>query len=402
MLKIAGDPKIDGIKSGNEESPSVVNAALKMTERLMMSAEDRARKAETEVRRPNNDGTLDFLRSEMSDLRRMVGEKDRQIYELLNRKPESTQEQMLLGKMIDGESARIVAIRTQVESEIRTLQERHTADIDRLHSRFDDMTRRADDAHRRETDTMRASYDNQMATLKISYDGQIQGFIREIQHLDRELTAAKTELAELRVRKDKSPVETLTEMAAMKEALDSFSGASGGEEKGSTIERILSAAGPLVEGVATRIAQGPPGAVAAPAPVTASAMPDLPVGQPMHLPDGRIIIKRPDGEIVEIRRKRKPQPQPVAEGEMPPLDPGEVAMAIQFMEQALQNDTDPTIFAQTARNVVPDNVLAYLRIKGVDYFLSDVAKLESNPASPLHTQHGKNWVRKVASVLLGE
>jgi len=45
-------------------------------------------------------------------------------------------------------------------------------------------------------------------------------------------------------------------------------------------------------------------------------------------------------------------------------------------------------------------VLAVIRNRGVDGFLTDVAKLEGT--SPLASQAGRNWTRKVGKALLGE
>jgi len=72
------------------------------------------------------------------------------------------------------------------------------------------------------------------------------------------------------------------------------------------------------------------------------------------------------------------------------------------MESALANDADPVNFARTARNLAPSltsgPIQELLRTQGVDTFLNRVAKL--NPGSSLLSQHGKNWTRKVAAVLL--
>jgi len=44
--------------------------------------------------------------------------------------------------------------------------------------------------------------------------------------------------------------------------------------------------------------------------------------------------------------------------------------------------------------------MATLRDHGVDGFMSKVAKLQS--ASPLASQAGRNWVRKVGKALVGD
>lgn len=417
-IKISGDPKVAAggtvLSTQQQEPGGIAGQALKMTQQLALSAEERARRAEerAEARSrevPRSDPSIGILSQQMAEMQRLLAHKDQQLLELVresrDRKPETGTADMILSKMLDGESSRVTAIRTQVESEIRTMQSRHDAELDRIHQRSDDLLRRSEDAHVRELSTVRASFEAQITTLKIAYEGQIEGFKREISHLDRELTAAKAECAELRSRKERGPTETLTEMAALKDAMEAFSGGheKDPEEKQSTLERLLGAAGPLIEGVAARVASPGPAAMAA---MQAAGPPqqqdpfaDMPVGQPFKLPDGRTILKRSDGSVVQLRAKVKPSVT-APSGEEIQFDPADVAMAVQFMENALAAGTDPKEFADSARMLVPESVRAVLRTKGVDYFLSDVAKLEGT--SPLLQQRGRNWARKVADELIGK
>jgi hypothetical protein len=400
-IEIAGDPRIDGliISSNDDKSspapsgpdPAVLHA-LNMSSRMVDAAERRASERGT-------DPALAMAMDEMRALRAEMKTKDDRMMEVLTAKKDSAAE-MLLGKAIDGESARIQSMQARMESELRQKNDTHRAEIDRLHQRYEDIARRQEDSHKREIDMITRSLDSQMATLKLSYEGQIEGFKREITHLAAQLNKSETELAALRVKKDKSPTDTISEIVAMKTALESLTG-SGEKEEGSAFERIVGNVmdSPLISGIATRVAGGPEAAAAA----TNTAQPqgdiDIPFNQPVQLPDGRIIMRKTSGAIVEIKRK-VPAPSPT--GGPVEVSDTDIKVAIQFMETALAGDADPDEFARTARNLAPSLASGpmrdFLKTQGVDALLERVAKL--SPGSPLLSQHGKNWTRKVAKALL--
>lgn len=407
-IKIAGDPKLDGlITTGSsrrsDESPSVVRDALSMSQSMIDRANRRADRAEerAEKGRGNQDSTtLSLVLEEMRSVRRESAAKDARLLEIVSSKPETSATEVLLGKAIEGESARILAMQSRMDSELRTRNDMHRAEIDRVSQRYDDIARRQEEAHKREIDSLRQSLDNQMATLKLSYEGQIQGFKREIAHLDRQLTVAQQEVVELRSKKDKSLLDSMTEMAAMKEAIETFSG--GGKEEGSVIERVIGSVmgSSLAEGVAARIAGGPE-AAAVPEPNPVQEQPDIPIDKPVQLPDGRVIVRRSDGRIMELRPKQK-GPTPTGEP-APAISEENLKKILPFMESALANDADPGEFVRTARSLVPEvvsgPVQTLLKSQGADAFLALVT--EVSPGSPLVSgQRGRNWVRKVAAILL--
>lgn len=406
-IKIAGDPKLDSLittdtgTNKGEEAPSVVNNAMRIAAELADKADARAERAEERaMRQVGPDPTILILKDELGDLRRSLAEKDARIFDMLNsRGKESSSSDVVLSKMLDGESTRMTALRAQVESEIRTINARHDAEIDRLHARYESQAQRAEDAHKRELDALNRSHDSQSTIMKISYESQMDGFKREIQHLASQLEVAQSELAVLRQLKNKSPVETITELATLKEAFENFSG--GKEESGGTAERIISGimGSPLVEGIGARLATGAVGAADATVPHR-SQEPDLSqleIDKPVKMPDGQIVVRRQDGQLYRIRQKPRPPAPTGAEGVK--LDPSDVAAAVQFMEGACNNDVDPAQFATTARSLVPMSILASIRAQGVDHFLANVAKLDEG--SILNSQKGRNWVRKVATILLG-
>lgn len=346
---------------------------------------------------PPRDSTIDFVLQEMAALRQQVASKDEKLLELATARPDSSSSDILLGKMVEGDSARMLAMRQQIDSELRMKNEMHKSEMDRLHSRYEDIARRQEDAHQRELTMAGQSTENGQALLKLAYESQIAGFQRELQMLSGQLQIAQSEVAILREKKDKSPVEHLTELAALKEALSTFAGSE--KEEGGTIERMMNSAlgSPLAEGIAARLAGVAPPA-GAPDPQQQAVTPEqVPVNVPVHLPDGRIAVRKPDGTLVALQARKKP-PGPTGE-EGVTISDEDVGMAIQFMEAALASDTDPVDFARTARSVLTSGAIqAYLAAQGVDAFLARVANLKAN--SPLLQQHGKNWTRKVAAALL--
>lgn len=412
-LKIAGDPKVRGLINdenlGGEpgkESPSIVNQTLKAMGDIASRAEERAQRIEERSRHREPDPilreTLQHSREEARELRRQMEMRERRWEEKMEEsRGASGHTEMLLGKFIDGESGRMQSLRMQHESELRSMRERHQMEIDRISSRADDIMRRAEDAHRREIDSINRSNDSRFDSLKLSQKTTEGALQRENDNLRMELTAVKTELAEYRAKRDKPVTDQLTEMMAIKNAFEEFGG--GKDEGGGTLDKIAGTLSPLIEGVATRMAAGsaPPGAMMAPGQAGAPPQPsqeEIPVNQPVQMPDGRIIVRRADGSIVQLSKRQKRPMTPTGE-EIPKLDPADVQIAVEFMENAVRNDTDPEQFAATARNLVPTPILKTLRSLGVDRFLTEVANI--GPGSPLATVAGKNWARKVAQSLLG-
>jgi hypothetical protein len=81
---------------------------------------------------------------------------------------------------------------------------------------------------------------------------------------------------------------------------------------------------------------------------------------------------------------------------MRPPDAADVRAAVAFMENAVRNNTDAVEFANSARHLVPADVLRFIQRVGIDEFLNHVVE----PGSALTTQRGRNFARMVAKVLL--
>jgi hypothetical protein len=83
-----------------------------------------------------------------------------------------------------------------------------------------------------------------------------------------------------------------------------------------------------------------------------------------------------------------------------------MAVLVNYLERAFQSRQAPEVVAQSGRTAIPDNIIGWIRdndsrgTSGVDLFMSKVAKLPGT--SPLQTQAGRNWLRKVSKALTGD
>lgn len=415
-IKISGHPRITpnpnpAVTVPNVVKPDgpgeqVVREAMRMSQQMAQQAEERARRIEDGARDRGPDPAIQMAFDELRAARTQLSDDRREFMAALQsrdaRPTDNPVTDRILTQLIDNESARITALRTQHDSEIRTMRENHREDIKRLETRHDDTIKRLDEAHKREIDAVRRAHDQQVLVTGTANASLIEGYKREISSLDRELTSIKSELGELRARKEKSPIEAMAEIAKMKEAMEVFSPSGEKEEggSGSAIERIINSptVATMVDAFSSRFQSGPPSPVA----VGPQGQPELPINRPVQvqMPDGSVktLVRRPNGRVVELRRKGEAPAGGEIEHE--PLDPAMVAQAVAYMEGAIRNNTPPETFASSARNLVPPSVLGQLRTRGVDDFLQSVAKLA--PDSPLYTINGKNWARKVAAILIGD
>lgn len=402
-IDIAGPPKIDmyNVEDPREAaapthgSPDVVMAAMSTASQMAERAERARQRAEELARDTRGDPATKMVMDEMRALRAESAAKDERMFQVIREQNNgSSAIEQLLGKMMDGESSRVTMLRQQVDSELRMKADMHRAEIDRLHARFEDAVKRQEDQHRREVDNLTRAHDNVLQTTRMAYESQIEGYKRELQFVGNQLTAVQAELAELRGRKDKSSLDHLSELAAMKEAMEAFTG---GDKSESTIERVLGGimSSPLAEGVATRLAGAAP-AGSVPQAVEDPATAVIPIDTPVVMPDGKIMVKRPNGQLVQL--KKKPPPDPNAPVSVPD---SEILAVVPYMENALAADRGPQTFANTARNLMPTLISGpigqMISKGGVDALLDRVAQLR--PESPLLSQHGKNWVREVTRLL---
>jgi len=312
---------------------------------------------------------------------------------------------------------------------------------------------------------MKSTYESQIMTLRTTYESQISSLREshareisaqtlltatrdtvgqgEVKRLEREVIELRAENKELRARKEKGPLEMFKEVNELKELV----GADGdGEEKGAIAQ--------VAEIIAnSQIAVSLAKKLGGPDPTAQPPQQQLP---PPHVPyvgqDGRMYVHDGQGGVAEVRpqqpmlrRKKQARPAPVAPPPAPPPPPegappevqqayeqaaqqhqqaeadhamavrearivesaqelpmDMVQAAVQYLENAFRANADnPDVVAQSLRSqaLVPESVVKFLREHGVDVLMDRVARLDSS--SPLSTQAGRNWIRKVVKGLLG-
>ena len=419
-IDIAGPPKIEGhdIEDARKRENGVGDDIVKQALNGMMNNRTD----------PALQSLISSQQEEMRELRAAMREKDAQMLAIISKGKETTASDMLLGKMVEGESTRLTQMRDQHASEIRMKEDFHRDEIKRLNDRFDDIRRETQNAHTREIETlrragdreidnMRRAHEREVDTLKVSYEGQIKSLERENNVLERDIGLLKTEVTELRARKDKGAVETLTELTAIKTAFDEFSGGNESPE-GGTIERLINSVlgSSVAESVAQRIAEAPagtyPGEQSTQTQPTQSEQPrqseqpELPIGKPVRAADGAILVRRPDNSVA-VKQPDGTKFLVKPDGSIAPLpatdiDPEHIKIAAQTMEKSFEMETPPEQFASKVAVFIPEDTLeaikGMIRDVGIDSFLADVAKLPQD--SPLLTQAGKNWTRQVSEHLL--
>jgi hypothetical protein len=421
-VDIAGTPNLDNLPGGQDmggpptaaaapaatsssESPSVVTKAMDFMAQQVQAAQERADKgggsgAASEV--------VDLMREQLAASAREKEALMRRLDEIqtrINQPPVETAEEKfkdrMLDKLIDGDSARITALRTQYESEMRMLKEQAIANEERFRDRAERERQDARNAHEREISLLRqshdtalaaakASFETQLAAAKSSFETQVKILEAENRRLERDITDMRDDLKELRAKKDKTIVEQVKELEIIKDAL----GAGDGEDK-DTVEKLMEAAPDVITAVGQMFNKGQQQQAAA-APAQAP-------------PRKREVVQGPDGQkfILEggkLRPAKKipPPGTPPEVAALPPIDPAEVNQVVGYLESACQAGTDPSVVVQSFGAYVPETIKVAIRdLGGVDQFLTKVAKLPSS--SPLlATQAGRNWVKKLGKALLGE
>jgi len=407
VIRIAGDPRTDDVfrdKSGEQPAAAAaVNPAGGIVDRVVGSLE---RQLEREQARqqatPHGPDTetmrmlMQPMQQQVAQMSAMLREKDAQLMAAQQIKPEPRDEfrDKMLDKLLDGDSARITALRAQYESELRQVKQAAMDNEARLRDSFDRDKLALSMVHDREIATLRSAYDMKVAAQETGANTSRTLMDAEIRRLQADLSEAKAELAALRLKKDKTILEQASEFAAIKEAIGDITGDDTKEKSG--WEKGLELVGnlPIVQQQLSKLG----GEQAAPQPqpqLQQQRAPRLLTG-----PDGNLYRQLPDGNV-QLVRKRAPKP-PAAPGEapLPDIPATTVKLAVDYLETAFRGGQDPDQVATSVRSMIPAEVLAVIRDRGVDGFLTDIAKLEGT--SPLASQAGRNWTRKVGKALVGE
>lgn len=358
-----------------------------------------------------------------------AAEKDARIIELIGAKPDTSENDKLVHKMFDTEANRTNNLRAIHESEMRTMRENSREDIKRAEDRHREELRSREESHRREIDNLNRSHDQQTSTLKMSYDSRLDTAKADSTRIDRDLTDSRTELIALRAKKDKTIIEQASEFSQIKDALETITGGGGDSDDRKWYEKVL---GQVVENpesighMVGMVTGGNPGAPTqtqqlqqalppqtqptTPTPTEeppaenaekeVSNVDDIPIGHAFKDETGKLWIKvPPDGSVVPYEQglAMARAEEERRSGTKRPSEQ-EVKVAIKFMESAFSAGTEATVFAASARSMIPSDILKYMESVGVDVFLNDVAKLEQN--SPLRNQAGRTFMRDVAKFLL--
>ncbi len=409
-IQIAGDPRTDDVfRSPTAAAPSAApNGAGSDTivSKVIGSMERQLERAQEQARQPVQQGgdvammqmLLAPLQAQISQMNATLREKDQQLatMQLQQSKPPEVDpiKDKMFSALIDGDSARVVSMRTQHESEIRQLRQSMADAEDRLRAQFDRDRQMTTMAHEREMNTLRSSYDMKVASQE-TLNGTIKTLLEgEIRRLEAALTETRAELVVLRAKKDKTIIEQATEFAQIKEAIGDITG--GDEKEKSTLEKVMEVAGnlPAVQGLIGRFADPQP---AAPPPQPQVVRPQLMTG-----PDGNLYRQLPNGQMQLVRKKKEAPPVQTAPGEpqIPDIAPATVKIAVDFLETAFRNGQEPAEVATSVRSLIPGEILTAIRELGIDGFLTKVAKLDGTSA--LAGQAGRNWTRKLGKSLLNE
>ncbi len=411
-IAIAGDPRTDDVfrdASGTAAAPANGGAGSDaIVSKVIGSMERQLERAQERAQQPAPQGTdmammqmlLAPLQAQISQMNATLREKDQQLaaMQLQQSKPPEVDpiKDKMFSALIDGDSARVVSMRTQHESELRQIKQSAIDSESRLRDSFDRDRQSINMAHERELNTLRSSYDMKIAsqeTMNATIKTLLEG---EIRRLEVALNEARTELIALRAKKDKTIIEQATEFAQIKEAIGEITGDDKGEK--STLEKVMEVAGnlPAVQGLISKF--GDP-SQPAPPPQVQIQMPRPP--QLLTGPDGHLYRQLPDGRMQLVRRKKEApaQPQTGQEGpKIPDIAPATIAAAVGFLESAYRGGQDPAEVATSVRSMIPADVLTAIRELGIDGFLTQVAKLDGQ--SPLSSQGGRNWSRKLGKSLL--
>jgi hypothetical protein len=452
-LSIAGEPKMNGrplighagaaaaAVAASDEAPEIATRALDMMERNSRADRERAERLERERGGSGFDlAALQTLNAPMlqqlANAQATIRELQTQVLAAASRPPPTDPfRDKMLDRMIEGDTARIEALRTQYDTRIEKMQDSFDDRMRRLEEKHADELKAQERRHEREIQLVERSSDTQTKSNDVAYSARVDALKSENDRLNRELTEARGRIGSLEQRKDQTITDKADELIKIKEALEGLGGGSDDNDK-VWYEKIIDAVGnaEVAMGLVNKIG-GITGAAPesqAP-PMQQQMMP--PVGVPFQGPDGNIYVRNPDESLSQIdpaalrrqhalaaarkRRKAAPaapaaagaasataaapeapveldleEPKPAPRGRPPKAS--EVKAALAFMENAIRSNADPAMFGATARNLIPSEILAYMQQVGIDEFLNN-AKLEIG--SPLTTQAGRNFARRVFKYL---
>lgn len=426
-VMISGMPKLDefiaaeGSSGGGSNEPnSVVNAAMKVMQDEVRRSVERTERAESRsafdpnllqmIQAPLTAQLHSFEKSQQ-DLQRILAAKDAQILELITKRdappPGGTFQDKILSSMLDNESTRLDTLRERHDSELRQLKDGHRQELERERDRLANDMKSRERQHERELDAMKDSQRVASEAIKAAHETRIDGLKSENARLERELGALKLEVAELRARKDKSLIDQTKEIVSVREALQALGGGSDDEEPKGLLERFATgilenpeAIGQIVGGVKQSINPTPPPQAPPQLPPVRRRMLKRRPQVSMEIPGAEGAPPAGGGLSLDIPTPAASlAPPPVVRVKPPKLDQAEVDMAVRFIENAITSGTPASVFAASAKVMIPGDILKYIEIVGVDQFLVSLSgKLGQD--SRLRTPEGRAFIKEVARILL--
>jgi ribosomal protein L29 len=401
-IGIAGDPRTDDVfrdKAGEAPANGAANPAGGIVDKTFSVLErELANARQQHVQHGPDTETIRMMmgpmQQQLDQMGAMLRDKDRQLAAAQVVKPVERDEfrDKMLDKLLDGDSARINSLRSQYESELRQVKQSAMDNESRLRDSFERDKQALAMSHERELNALRSAYDMRVAGQEVGANAARTLMEGEVRRLQADLSEAKSELVALRLKKEKGTVEMMTEMAHLREVMGE---AFGDKDEKSTLDKVMESAGPLLQNVLSKVGEQP----AAPPPPQQPQFRPRPQPQLMTGPDGNLYRPGPNGEPILVReRKRAIPPSDGKPSTIPDIPVTTIKVAVEFLESAYRNNQDPAEVATSVRSMIPADVLTAIRELGIDGFLEKVAKLEGT--SPLASQAGRNWSRKLGKSLL--
>jgi hypothetical protein len=403
-ISIAGDPRTDDVfrdKAGEAPTNGAANPAGGIVDRVVGSLERQLEREQARQQTSSHGPDTETIRMMMGPMQQqldqmgnMLRDKDRQLAAAQVVKPVERDEfrDKMLDKLLDGDSARISALRTQYESELRQVKQSAMDNESRLRDSFERDKQGLAMSHERELNALKSAYDMRVAGQEVGANASRTLMDGEIRRLQADLSEAKSELVALRLKKEKGTVEMMTEMAHLREVMGE---AFGDDKEKSMLDKALELGVPALQAVLAKNSEQPAAPQPAPPPQFRPRPPQLMTG-----PDGNLYRPGPNGKPILVRERTRAVP-PSATGQpssIPEIPVTTIKVAVDFLESAFRGGQDPSEVATSVRSMIPADVLAAIRELGIDGFLTSVAKLDGT--SPLASQAGRNWSRKLGKSLL--
>lgn len=437
-VHIAGDPNtraltrkgttgipVAPVPSVAPENPTAVKEAMSVLKDTLERERERADKATGFDHRSVTEAVrlaIDPMQRQIDALMQQLRDKDALIAQMQAAPKTDAFRDKLLDDMMKTEGGRLDALRIQHESELRALKESFAGTEGRLR----DQQQRDRDEERRQHDRMldsvKQSYEMQMSglrqtgelalsSLKTSTDTQITLLRDRISNLETTNSELRTEIKDLRAKKDKGPLESLKEVKELKEALDIDDDKD--EGLADKLAGLLTDPAGL-EAIGSIVGKIRPAQAAQQTQQQAAPQ----NGQMIEGQDGQKYVFL-NGKWIPVKKK-KGTPKQVADstnqqattgGEEETTEPqapktpeiSEEVMSdvVHKLELFFHNQTPPEKVAEMAIDQVPPEVIDAIRSAGsLDALLAKVGKLSSK--SPFARQDGRNWLRKLGKAILGE